>query len=58
MGQIFDVNKAISEQLYASLSTQMAAKPTAYYNVPLGLITFLPNNTITVMPYLKNNQSQ
>ena len=36
MGQIFDVNKAISEQLYASLSnTQMAAKPTAYYNVPL-----------------------
>ncbi|UJX27215.1 flagellar assembly protein FlgT [Pseudoalteromonas sp. CF6-2] len=36
MGQIFDVNKAISEQLYTRLSnTQMAAKPTAYYNVPL-----------------------
>ncbi len=36
MGQIFDVNKAISERLYASLgNTQMAAKPTAYYNMPL-----------------------
>ncbi|MCH2087987.1 MAG: flagellar assembly protein FlgT [Pseudoalteromonas sp.] len=36
MGQIFDVNKAISEHLYASLNnTQMAAKPTAYYNIPL-----------------------
>ena len=36
MGQIFDVNKAISEQLYTRLSnTQMAAKPTAYYNAPL-----------------------
>lgn len=41
MGQIFDVNKAVSEDLFDQLNQlTMSTKPTAYYNVPIRVERF------------------
>lgn len=41
MGQIFDVNKAISKRIFTTLQkSKMSALPVAYYNIPLNVDSY------------------